>query len=115
METIAFAFPVLPGKKQALKQLAGQFRNERKDEFKEFLKRLNTTEENWYLQPFGDQDICICYLAAESLSDAFRILAESEHPFDKFIKDVNKDIFGIDFNESNEGEMPELLFQFKLK
>ncbi len=114
METIAFAFPVLPSKTEALKELAETFRNEKKEEFKDFLRRLDTIEENWYLQPFGDIDLCICYLAAENLSSAFGKLAASDHPFDSFIKDINKEIFGIDFNESSDSGMPEVLFQFKL-
>lgn len=114
METIAFAFPVRPGKTQALRELAEQFRTGRKEEFQDFLRRLNTVEENWYLQPFGEMDLCICYLAAENLGEAFAKLAQSDHPFDNFIKDINKEIFGIDFNEPSDGGMPEVLFQFKV-
>lgn len=114
MEKIAFALPVLPGKTQALRELAIQLRTKQKEEFQDFLKRLNTVEENWYLQPFGEQDLCICYLVAENLNEAFSKLAQSNHPFDNFIKDINKEIFGIDFNEPSDGGMPEVLFQFNV-
>lgn len=116
MQTIAFAVPVLPGKVQRLKELAATLRTERSGEFREFLARLKTHEENWYLQPGADHDLCICYLAAEDMGAAFAALAQSRHPFDVFIKDANKDIFGLDFDGDGDGgggAMPQVLFEFK--
>jgi hypothetical protein len=113
MQTMAFAVPVLPGQLPRLKELAHTLRTDRRAEFQDFLQRVHTREENWYLQPFGEQQLCICYLAADDLGAAFAALAQSQHPFDVFIKSANKDIFGLDFNDSNSGAMPEVLFEFK--
>lgn len=114
MQTIAFALPVLPNKVGQLLELAAVLNGPKRENFKDFLTRLNTNEENWYLQNQGDHDLCICYLAADDLPAAFEKLARSEHQFDLWIKQQNKDIFGIDFNEPSDGTLPAVLFEFKL-
>lgn len=114
MQTIAFAVPVIAGKKEQLFQLAHLLNNEKRSDFNNFLLRLDTEEENWYLQTAGDHDLCICYLAAKDLGVAFSKLAESKNPFDIWLKQQNKEIFGIDFDEPGQGDMPQVLFEFKV-
>lgn len=115
MQTIAFALPVLPDKGGQLLELAAALKGPKREDFQNFLTRLNTHEENWYLQNHGDHDLCICYLVADDLAAAFAKLAGSEHSFDLWIKQQNKDIFGVDFNEPSDGALPTILFEFKQK
>ncbi|RON06637.1 hypothetical protein BK659_20315 [Pseudomonas brassicacearum] len=111
MQTIAFAVPLAANKKDSLIRFSKLLATERKEEFKDFLLRLNAVEENWYLQSTGGADIFICYIAAHDITRAFAELAASQHPFDKWIKQENKDIFGIDFEHPSDDPMPSVLFE----
>ncbi|WLG87394.1 DUF6176 family protein [Pseudomonas cucumis] len=115
MQTIAFAVPLPSDKKERFLSFAQLLRTERSTEFRQFLERLDTVEENWFLQRFGEMDLFICYLAAPDLQAAFGKLASSQHPFDKWIKQENKEIFGMDFESPSDDPMPEMLLQCKVE
>ncbi|AZC23617.1 DUF6176 family protein [Pseudomonas sessilinigenes] len=115
MQTIAFAVPLPADKKERFLKFAQLLRNERNADFRRFLERLDTVEENWFLQPFGEMELFICYLAAPDLQAAFGKLASSQHPFDKWIKQENKEIFGMDFESPSDDPMPEVLLQCKVE
>ncbi|WP_087502457.1 hypothetical protein [Pseudomonas sp. SID14000] len=115
MQTIAFAVSLPSDKKERFLSFAKLLRTDRNAEFRQFLERLDTVEENWFLQPCGETDLFICYLAASDLQAAFGKLASSQHPFDKWIKQENKEIFGMDFESPSDGPMPEVLLQCKLE
>lgn len=114
MQTIAFAVPLASDKKERFLEFAALIRNERNADFRAFLGRMETTEEHWFLQQFGEMQLFICYLASPDLKAAFEKLAVSQHPFDKWIKQENKEIFGMDFEVPSEDPMPEVLLQCRL-
>lgn len=111
METMAMAMMVPQEKLEMLRNVASQISVDRRAEFRDFLKRYSTEVENWYLQSFGESSIMICYLQGNDLKGAFTDLASSQHRFDLWVKAINFDIFGIDFNQANDGPTPEVLLE----
>lgn len=115
MQKIAFAVPLSSEKRGRFLSFAALIRGERNADFRSFLERMNTTEEHWFLQKFDESELFICYIASPDLKAAFEQLAVSQHPFDIWIKQENKDIFGMDFESPSSDPMPEVLLQCNIE
>jgi len=106
MQTMNMAFPVAKDKVKDLHLLAAELTGGRKDEFNDFLRRLNTTEERWTVQEINGETYCLLYLAGDDLGAAFGALATSKHPFDVWMKKQNGDVLGMDFEKPSDDPMP---------
>lgn len=112
MQTFAMAFPVAADKVPALRDLADLLGGARRADFEDFLRRLNVSEERWYLQTIGGVPHCIMFLAAADIAAAFAQLAASQHAFDRWMKERNREIFQIDFEHPGDDPMPETLLEY---
>ena len=107
MQSIAFALPVLPGKAEALKNLATEIDGPRRGEMEDLLKSTGATIENWYFQATPQGDMVIIYLEGEDIGRAFQAFIALSDPFARWYKEQLLAIHGIDFNQPLPGPIAE--------
>lgn len=97
MSLIVRAFPVLPGKEEAVVAFARELAGKRREDHAEFCRRFGVVRETWHLQqtPHGLWVIGITELVEDPQAVAPRYV-QSETPFDRWFKDQVFDITGID-------------------
>lgn len=88
------AFPVLPGKRETLREYAKECA-EKSEDFNLSMKRHGTSEEKWFLQE-GDPDLCLVYFKADDVAAMFEGFAQSNDPFDVWQRDKILEITGVD-------------------
>jgi hypothetical protein len=112
MPSIAFAFPVLPGRTEAGRRLAAEVLA-RRQEWEESERKLGITKENWYLQSSPQGDMVIVYLEAADPNRALQQFGQSQEPFDLWFKKQVEDICGINMNEPPQGPPNEAFFEWQ--
>lgn len=101
MNTIAVAFPLLPGKREALSTFAQTLMTERKADFER--SQVSVSRESWYVQPTPVGDLIIAYFEAPDIAAVFEGLAISEEPFDIWFRDQIQNVTGVDMSKPPEG------------
>jgi hypothetical protein len=113
MPAYAFAFPLLPGKAEAIRQFAHELLNSRKADYDDLQRRLGVEEERYFLQQSPEGDLVIVAggggAAAANLAE---VLAPDENAFDRWFVDQLQDVTGVDFSEFPT-DPPELLGEWK--
>jgi len=110
MATLASAFPVLPGKEEALRQFTEQMAGPRRSEYQASRRRLGITIERSYLQHTPQGSIVIVYTEAAHPEQLLERIAASQEPFDLWFKQQLQNIHGVDFTQPPPGPPPELIF-----
>ncbi len=110
---LALAYPILPGKREAVKALAKTVSGPKSKEFHDMEKRYKTDKETWFLQPSPQGDMVIYYSEGKDLSKSFSDWAASKNLFDVWFKQELKELTGIDFNNPPEGPLPEQIFKYR--
>jgi len=111
--TLAIAVPLIPGKTPEWRAFVEGVKAHQSDEMAAFHRRVGVTRENWYLQSTSQGDLLIVYLEGD-LPQAFQRLAESDHPFDRQLKQVWLETEGIDFNQPLPSPPPEAIYESDL-
>jgi hypothetical protein len=113
MPAYAFAFPILPGKADALRQFGNELLGSRKAEYDDLQRRLGVEEERYFLQQSPEGDLVIVAgsggAAATSLAG---VLAPDENAFDRWFVDRMQDLTGVDLRDL-PSDPPELLGEWK--
>jgi hypothetical protein len=100
MQCIAFAAPILPGKTETDRSAMQSCSDgERKEAFESSRQRHGITREAVWIQQTPDGDIAVVYLEADDLEAAFAGLGSSQEPFDRWFRDVIREVHGIDLAE----------------
>ncbi len=106
MQPFCIAFPVLPGKRDAVKQFSDATFHTRRREFEASEKRLGIPKETWFLQPTPQGDLILVYLEAPDPIKALQEFGRSQDPFDRWFKEEVKAITGVDLNQPPPGPLP---------
>lgn len=110
MASLASAFPVLPGKEEALRRFVQEMAGPRHSEYQASRRRHGMTIERSYLQHTPQGDLVIVYTEADHPEQLLARIAASQDPFDVWFKQQLQEIHGVDFNQPPPGPPPELLF-----
>jgi hypothetical protein len=113
MSLVVRAFPVLPGKEEAVRQFADALAGSQQQETSAFFRRFGIRRESWHLQhtPHGVWVIAVTEMAdaPEAIATAY---AASQHPFDRWCKDQVCEVCGVDPDEEPLGPPTEPIFSW---
>ena len=112
MPAFCVALPVLPGKREALKEFGKTATSSRRSEFAASERRLGIPKEAWFLQTTPQGDFALVYLEARDPAKALGEFARSQDAFDRWFKDQVKAITGVDLNQPPAGPPPEQVISF---
>lgn len=107
MKTFCAAFPILPGRTEAVREMAKAVMGPRRSEYSEALRREGVVHESWFLQKTPQGDVIITYFEADDVQKAFEIQAKSKEPFDVWFKQQVKSVTGFDLEQPSSEPPPE--------
>lgn len=105
----AMMFPILPGKRDALRQFADELHGPRRHEYE--ASQLTVTKESWFLQETPMGDFCIVHLIAQDPAAVYAALATSTEPFDVWFREQVQDCTGLDLAAMNVA-LPTQVFKW---
>ena len=113
MQSVAFTCPLLVGQTGANRTaLASCWVGARKEAHQDARRRAGIVREAVWIQPAPGGDLAVVYLEADDLATAFRILATSPEPFDRWFRDHVHQVHGIVLGR--ERPTPELVLDFDI-
>jgi hypothetical protein len=100
MRCIAFAVPMLPGKTDADRIATRSCsEGERKAEHGSSRQRHGISREAVWIQSTPGGDMPVVYLDADDLQAAFAGIGSPQEPFDRWFRDMVREIHGIDLEQ----------------
>jgi hypothetical protein len=113
MPLVVRAFPVLPGKEDAVRALAKEMAAARSKEASEFYGHFDVTHESWHLQqtPHGPWVIGVTEVTGP-LEPKVEEYAASNQPFERWFKDQVQEFSGINLDLEPLGPPTEAIFEF---
>jgi hypothetical protein len=112
MPSIGFSAPVLPGKTETNRAaMISCWRGERRDAYHASRQRLGITREAVFIQQTPNADVAVVYWEADDLDAAFKGMATSEDPFDRWFRDYLRDVHGI--NAEDGFPPPEQVMDYR--
>lgn len=112
MESIAFAVPILPGKTDEMRLIAGESMGKRKKEHAESRDRMGILREYSWVQKSPRGDMLIMYMEADDMKAATETFMNSQEPYDVWQRQQLHYVTGIDYGKADEGpSWPETLFE----
>jgi hypothetical protein len=108
-------FPVLPGKREALRSLLKALAGPRFAEYDAASRRWGFERDTWFLQTTPQGVLIIYYGEGADIPGAWRDWATCHDPFDLWFKEQLKDITGIDYNDRSNfaGPWPEQIHKYR--
>jgi hypothetical protein len=111
LASIGFFLPLLAGKAQMDREaMISCWRGGRKDEFERSRRNAGITREAVYVQSTVSGDFVVVYWEAEDIVAAFKTLATSDDPFDRWFRDHVRDVHGV--NVEDGFPPPEQIMDF---
>jgi hypothetical protein len=111
MQSVAFAFPLLPGQTEADRTAMASCRTGvRKEAYEDARRRAGIIRESVWIQRTAGGDVAVVYLEADDLAAAFTVLGTSAEPFDRWFRDHVRQVHGIALEEGFIA--PELVLDF---
>jgi len=112
MPTIGFAAPILPGQTETDRtNMLSCAQGERHDEYVESRRRAGITREATWLQVTPMGDLAVVVIEADDIEAAFKTLATSDEPFDRWFRDAIQEAHGIDLAAGFP--LPEQVLDFR--
>jgi len=106
------AFPVSPGKMDALRAIAKETMGPQRSGYDESQKRGGITRETWSLQENPDGSaVAIVWFESPDPEQSFAELAQDSSDFAVWFRGQVKEISGVDLTEQQEGG-PELILEW---
>ena len=100
MPSIGFILPLLPGKTETDRYaMISCWRGERRDAYQASRQRLGITREAVFIQQTPNADVAVVYCETDDLDAAFKGMATSEDPFDRWFRDYLRDVHGINLED----------------
>jgi hypothetical protein len=110
MKSFSACFPVLAGNEEDAKQFAEACMGSRRNECIDYLNRAGISKETWHLQKTPMGSFVVVHFESEDPVKAFKVLAESKHPFDVWFKQRAMQVSGVDLGKPMEGPPPDEIF-----
>jgi len=105
----AIVAPLLPGKTDAMRQLAAELLGPKREDLRASHRRLNQVKENFYLEHTPQGDLFVYYSETPDPAATVQRFGESRDAFDLWWKERVLDVSGIDYNQPFPGPLPELI------
>jgi hypothetical protein len=96
MTATIYALPISRDKAEAVRQFANELLGPRREAFEESWRSKGMTREVVCLQATPDGFLALVYVDAKDPENAFRELAVSNTPFDRWYRDRVLAIYGVD-------------------
>jgi hypothetical protein len=109
MPAVAFCAPILPGKEETDRTGFEEVLGPRREEYDASRRRAGITREMVWHQETPDGTVAVVFLEADDIPASMQALATSDDPFDRWFRELVKDVHGIDMSEG--GPPPELLLE----
>jgi hypothetical protein len=111
---IASAFPILPGKTEAIRAGA-DYINAHIEEHNASRNRLGILRERVFIEHTPEGDLQIAYFEAEDVAGAFQGIATSQEAHDVWFRSFVLGITGVDLSQPLPGPLPELVLDWQDK
>ena len=112
MPAIGFVLPLLPGKADVDRAaMVSCWHGERRAAYEDSRRRAGITREAVWIQPGPTGDVVVVYMEADDLEAAFKMVASSEEPFDRWFRDHVREVHGIALEEGLAP--PEQILDFR--
>ena len=112
MPAIGFVLPLLPGKTDVDRAaMVSCWHGERRAAYEDSRRRAGITRESVWIQPGPTGDVVVVYTEADDLEAAFKMVASSEEPFDRWFRDHVREVHGIALEEGLAP--PEQILDFR--
>lgn len=113
MAILMFALPILPGKQEAWRRFYQELLESRHREYEESRQRLGVTREiTWFAQTVPEE-IAIVYLETDHSDQVFTGLAESDLPFDGWLRQQLLELHGFEVAKPPHRFTHELIFTWQ--
>jgi hypothetical protein len=106
------AFPVLPGKEDAVRAFAKEVAGPRLDQFKAQQAKADVTEELWTLQQTPMGSLVLVYFEGD-VEKAFADIGSDDNEFATWFRAQVLDTTGVDLAVPNEGPPPEPVLDWR--
>jgi len=111
MASLAFVFPLTPGKTEEWRYWGEEILGPRRSEYQAFRRRLGLTVQRMYLQHTPQGDRAIIYLEGEDLQRTFQELRTSQDSFAVWFRQRAGDLLdGLDLTQTSPGSLSQLVF-----
>ena len=114
MSAFCGAIPILPGKVDAVRRLAGELGGARAGEWAASRRRLGVTCGEWFLQRLNEMDLLLVWFEAEDPRGVFVKLANSDDAFDVWLGQVVLELSGMKVNDIAERPLPQKILDYSL-
>jgi hypothetical protein len=107
---IAYAVPILPGKREAYEEFLAELRGPRREEYRASRRRLGVRERA-FLQhdPNGGADLVIVTIEGPDLAAALAAFSGLRDPFTRWFLERVREIHGYDLQNPPRGVPPMLI------
>jgi hypothetical protein len=105
---VGLAFPVLGGNEGKARAFVSAVKDKHKD-YEKSTKRRGVKKEAWFIQQLPGSSTIITFIEADDVEKALSDFAQSNDPFDVWLKDAAKSITGIDLSLPRKDPVPETL------
>ena len=100
MQSIGFIAPLLPGKTDTDRTaMVSCWKGERKEDYQDSRRRLGITRESIFIQATTTGDVAVVYLEADDVEAAFKGMATSDEPFDRWFRDHVREVHGLNVED----------------
>jgi hypothetical protein len=107
--SVAFCVPIIPGKEETDRKGFEEAAGPRREEFDASRRRAGITREMVWHQATPDGTVAVVYLEADDIPASMQALATSDDPFDRWFRELLKEVHGIDLKEG--GPTAELVLE----
>ena len=112
MQSLGFVLPLLPGMTEVDRSaMTSCWHGERKAAFEDARRRAGITREAVWIQATPNGDVVVVYTEADDLGAAFKVIATSEDPFDRWFRDHVRQVHGVALEEGFAP--PEQILDFR--
>jgi hypothetical protein len=112
MQSVGFVLPLLPGMTEVDRAaMTSCWQGERKAAFEDARRRAGITREAVWIQPTPNGDVVVVYTEADELASAFKAIATSEEPFDRWFREHVRQVHGIALEDGFAPPEPILDFR----
>jgi hypothetical protein len=110
METLAFIFPLTPGKTEEWRNWGDEILEWRRSEYQAFRRRLGLSAQRMYHQRTPRGDRAIIYLEGDDLKLTFQELRTAQDPFAVWFRQRAKDLLnGLDLTQTSPESLSRLV------
>lgn len=111
MAVYCFTQQIQPGKREEAKRIFEEVSGPRREEYEASRRRLGTREEKVWFQSLPQGEMAVVYWEGDDPRAALEKFAESEDPFDEWLKERSREVYH--FEPAGTAESDEEVFGAK--